>query len=159
MTQHLTIPSRALEVWRRLYTRYSLEPFPASIGPDVSKTIQPVTQADLLLMTPEVRFNEFESVGSSDVIAVTVPDGERWRLHTVQIIRLGGDKDVSSVSIFDGITAMRVVKLVNETDVVEQFQNSFVMEPGWQVRVRYTAAGTIEGTWRFNGYVEVEDLF
>jgi len=75
-----SIPSRALDVWRRLYTRFALEPFPASVGPDVLKTIVPVTQADELLKTviPTVGTLDLNTVGH--VVLYTVPQGKRATL-------------------------------------------------------------------------------
>jgi len=79
-----SIPSRALEVWRRLYTRYSLEPFPASVSPDVLKTIIPVTQADDLLKTvvPTNALLDLNTTGH--VVLYTVPQGKRATLIQMQ---------------------------------------------------------------------------
>lgn len=82
MVQPTTIPSRALDVWRRLYTRFALEPYPASVGPDVLKTIVPVTDADVLLRTPAGQQADGDLTGSAGtyVAYFTVPTGRRWTL-------------------------------------------------------------------------------
>jgi len=80
-----TIPSRALEIWRRLYTRFSLEPGPASVVPDVSKTIWPVTSVDPMLRRSRGNNPTLDlsvSAGSF-VAAATVPDGQAWYLTTI----------------------------------------------------------------------------
>lgn len=83
--QETTIPSRALEVWRRLYVRFSLEPGPASLVPDVSKTIWPVTSVDLNLRRSrgEAKNLDLSVAGGTFVAARTVPDGETWYLTTI----------------------------------------------------------------------------
>lgn len=85
MTPVGTIPSRALEIWRRLYTRFSLEPGPASVVPDVSKTIWPVTVVDAALLRSESESKALDlSVASGTfVVARTVPDGQAWTLTSI----------------------------------------------------------------------------
>lgn len=77
-----TIPSRALVIWRRLYDRFSLEPGPASVTPDVSKTIVPVTDVGELLKTPTIQDATGDLTGTlgSYVAYFTVPEGERWTI-------------------------------------------------------------------------------
>ena len=85
VTPQGTIPSRALEIWRRLYTRFSLEPGPASVVPDVSKTIWPVTQVDPALRRSVGDNKNLDLTGTSDdfVAARTVPAGETWYLTSI----------------------------------------------------------------------------
>lgn len=97
----LTIPSRALAVWRRLYTRYSLEPAPATVSPDVSKTIVPVTQADVLLERPRSEIGAGTATATGDLQLVEVPVGRRWTLQSVHIRRATGDSDLDRVILRD----------------------------------------------------------
>ena len=85
-----SIPSRALDVWRRLYTRYSLEPGPASIAPDVLKTIVPVTQADLLLARHKGIETDTTTTATGLHIAHTVPAGLRQAFITLMIQKTAG---------------------------------------------------------------------
>lgn len=80
-----TIPSRALEIWRRLYSRFSLEPGPASVVPDVSKTIVPVTQVDPALRRSRGDHKNLDLSGAAGnfVTGRTVPDGETWYLTSI----------------------------------------------------------------------------
>jgi len=85
MVNGSSIPSRALTIWRRLYTRFSLEPEPASVSPDVLKTIIPVTDVDELLKNTLTGSTDGDLTGSagSYVPVHTVPDGKRWTLRNV----------------------------------------------------------------------------
>jgi len=82
------IPSKQFDVWRRLYARYILEPFPVQNGgmPDVFKTITPVTQADDLLRVPRTLSSAEDISASAGTYTVyqTVPAGKRWRISMVE---------------------------------------------------------------------------
>ena len=74
-------PAKRFDVWRRLYTRFRIEPFPASgEGPGVSTTITPITDADALLRDSTFGGDNMDLSGAAgfDVAAVTVPDGKTW---------------------------------------------------------------------------------
>jgi len=96
-----SIPSRALEVWRRLYTRYTLEPGPASIAPDVLKTIVPVTQADLLLARHKGIITLTTVDGTLDHLAHTVPQGLRQAFVTLALQRSGGTYTFDTIQVRD----------------------------------------------------------
>ena len=96
-----SIPSRQLAVWRRLYTRFSLEPGPASISPDVLKTIIPVTNVDTLLqvVTPiSVSLDLFVG-GGVHVVGYTVPTGRRG---TVMYSRRGASTGATQLQAVVG---------------------------------------------------------
>lgn len=107
-----TIPSRQLEVWRRLYQRYSLEPFPASVSPDVLKTIVPVTQADLLLRVPVTVVSaatDLQAAAGTYVAMHTVPDGKRWNLVSISRSGTTGSSRVRfRAKVGDGLFSMTV---------------------------------------------------
>lgn len=96
-----TIPSKRFDIWRRLYTRFLLEPAPASTGPDVGKTILPVTDADELLRVPRIDTTVTGTLTVGLRPVRTVPDGERWRLHAMDIARGSGDRTITRVSLTD----------------------------------------------------------
>lgn len=98
MLQHDSIPSRALEIWRRLYTRFSLEPGPASIGPDVSKTILPITDVSELLRRPRVATGtaDLSPAAGTYVPVHTVPAGARW---TITAYFVGGSTTAASIQV------------------------------------------------------------
>jgi len=79
----MTQPARRFDLWRRLYNRFLIEPFPAeSAGPAVSTTVQPVTDADALLRVPTIQnaTGDLEVAGGAHVAYFTVPAGKRWNL-------------------------------------------------------------------------------
>jgi len=81
------IPSKAFDVWRRLYARFELEPGPVvGSAPEVGTSIIPVTQVDDLLRTPRLiksALTDLSGAGSLTIAMVTVPAGERWRVITI----------------------------------------------------------------------------
>ena len=158
MTQPiLTIPSRALEVWRRLYSRYNLEPFPASVGPDVSKTIIPVTNADDLLWAPEVR-NDLVEVGATTVVVATVPAGERWTWFASEGGLAAGDRNVDRLLIGDVAASMILSSFSAASSFQYPLPQGLTMLEGWRILVR-GIGGTTDGNWNFFNYIRKEQLF
>ena len=98
-----TIPSRALEVWRRLYQRYSLEPLPASVVPDVSKTIVPTTDADALLLENGrlAQTSVFGAGAATFETIFTVDSDVREHIAVISILRTVGDNDWDQVLLRD----------------------------------------------------------
>ena len=153
----LTIPSRSIGVWRRLYTRYSLEPYPASVAPDVAKTIQPVTNADDLLWRPEIKTDTVE-VSVSTIVVATVPTGERWTWYAFAGNVVGGDRDIDRVIVGDGSNSMVLSEFTAVADRQELWPEPFTMLEGWTIQVR-GAGGTTNGDWGFGNYIRIEDVF
>jgi len=148
-----TIPSRALEVWQRLYRRYSLEPGPASVPPDVSKTIIPTTDADQLLRTPGNQQATLTNPGSGagGVTFLTVPTGERWILYVIAIIQ-GASTTHTELLLFDPVEQQStiVAKYAATADRIEQMASPTPLAEGVQLRVRTDgAAGNLKcAVWR-----------
>ena len=118
-----TIPSRQLSVWRRLYTRYSLEPEPASVSPDVSKTIQPITNADELLQRPRGLVESVTVTGTGGFGIALVPAGVRWHLVSIHIRQSTGTFTFDRVILRD--------TSVNLDIIIDQFASAtFRTVPG-----------------------------
>jgi len=84
----LTQPSRRFDLWRRLYTRFTIEPLPAQLteSPGISTTIQPTTDADLLLaviIVVESGALDLTAAAGTFVPGMTVPTGKRWRVSFI----------------------------------------------------------------------------
>jgi len=82
----VTQPAKRFDVWRRLYTRFGIEPFPADgEGPAVSTTIIPVTDADILQSVTRFVGGNMNLSGAAGtfVSSNTVPDGKVWRVKGV----------------------------------------------------------------------------
>jgi len=150
-----TIPSKSIEVWRRLYARFNLEPGPASVSPDVSKTIQPVTDVDRLLTTPEVRMVGTVSFnGALDVLVV--PEDEIWALGAYSIFRTSGDRVLTQIDIRDVFGSKINLDTPASVSVTENiFGNKLRMGPGWLFRIT-VGGGTTNGSWTVETHVEVE---
>lgn len=75
------IPSKRFDVWRRLYSRFLLEPEPlVGSRAAVSTVIQPITDVDTVVSESSIRRAGFDLTGASGTFkGFTVPAGERWR--------------------------------------------------------------------------------
>jgi len=145
-----TIPSRQLEVWRRLYDRYSLEPRPASVVPDVSKTIVPTTDADALLLEhgASSNTNAFGAAISSFEAVYGVGAAVRQRVSVIAIARSAGDNQWDRVQLLDisrGV-AINISLEVNQTSQVILIPSELVLEPSDQVRILFNGTGVAATT-------------
>jgi len=100
----MTQPARRFDLWRRLYTRFLIEPFPAAEGeaPSVATTIFPVTDADALLLVEGAQqfvVPAVDSVGQK--VGITVPEGKRWVVHAISAIRASGDRNIDEFILRD----------------------------------------------------------
>lgn len=156
----LTIPSRSLEVWRRLYTRYRLEPHPASVSPDVSKTIQPVTQADKLLTRVAVRSNTKEIPTGVLTEVLTVPSGERWTLLIYDVVRVDGDRVLGGIGLTDPVNglAMFISRPANTTAETVIMPTPVDLPESWQIGVQ-VGGGATDGDWITEVLVDIQDEF
>ena len=157
------IPSRALEVWRRLYTRYALEPGPASVSPDVLKTIIPVTQADLLLARHRGLVEDTELTGTGlGVVVHTVPQGIRRTFVTMRFSRLsGGTWTIDMISLNDvseGAEVSLIPQAASDNVFAAAWSAPIVAEQGDQVTVD-VATHSVNGDGRLEAWVIDEDLF
>jgi len=158
-----TIPSRQLAVWRRLYTRYTLEPAPASVSPDVSKTIQPVTQADDLLREPR-GFEGTETAPAGDntnFVVATVPDGKRWTLQSIDIRRTTGDNTMSRFLLGDTSRGLAILILLFTAGTSQQLrlEQPYRLDQGDTIRVLTDGAGVSASDFRAQLWIEEEDAF
>lgn len=152
------IPSKRFEVWQRLYSRFLLEPFPAGrVGPDVSKTITPVTQADELFKKPVLQAIDIPSFTGLRV-AHTVPSDERWVLMAYDIRRVTGSRDLFRVIIDDGLSQFFLENnlVVSESQVV--LPTALVMEKDWTFDIQ-VSGGAADGIYRVHLLTVVGDTF
>lgn len=155
MTLEGTIPSRALDVWRRLYTRYSLEPGPASVGPDVLKTIVPVTDADVLLRDPvtATATEDIQATIGTFVPYFTVPANRRWRIKN--IFRFGTTGQCAFMISIDGVAI-----LLKPTQTTPDSMSSidFVLNPTDAIGLR-TTGNAADSAIRADVFYEDEAAF
>jgi len=156
-----SIPSRALEVWRRLYTRYTLEPGPASIGPDVLKTIVPVTQADLLLARHKGVVEDTTIIGVGNLVVHTVPEGIRREIITIRFHRVTGTWTIDMVSandVSEGAEVSLRGQAASDNVFVAAWSAPVVLEEGDQITVN-VATESVNGDGRLEMWVIDQDLF
>jgi len=157
----LTIPSRQLEVWRRLYTRYSLEPAPASVSPDVSKTIVPVTQADALLEAHRSEIGSNTASGTGDLEMASVPEGKRWTLNSIHMRRATGDSDLDRVIVRDLSENEDIIIDIftaASTRTVPPLLGTIVLEELDTVRINISAFVS-SSLWLAHLWITEQDLF
>jgi len=161
VVEQLTIPSRSLDVWRRLYTRYSLEPFPASVAPDVSKTIVPTTDADALLAISGVRTSGLVDIPTGTFTTMhTVPAGERWTLRSLDVFRVDGDRVLDFVAVGDPVnsTLAAIARPANVTSLTLILPTPLVLDEAWIIQIT-VGGGATDGDWTMNVVVSVEQTF
>jgi len=120
------IPAKKFDVWRRLYTRFLLEPKPLQeSNAAVQVSIQPVTQADELLRTPTIAKNSEDISASAGTYVAfhTVPAGKRWKVTNIvraattsgTNVRLNDGSIDTQISVFQtGAEALRGEWFMNE---------------------------------------------
>lgn len=160
MLEH-AIPSRQLEVWRRLYTRYSLEPWPASVSPDVSKTVQPITNADDLLAKPRAELGIGTAAGTGDLQVAVVPADKRWELEALLVRLSSGDSTMNRIEIRDESEGTNIIIKAfssSTSEVLPAGLGRIILDPGDSVRVNIDAF-TGGGDWHANMWVTESDIF
>jgi len=166
VTQLLTIPSRKLEIWRRMYDRFQLEPMPASVSPDVAKTIQPITSVDELLRDEGILSNDntYTAGQAVQLTMYTVPPNQRWSIWGFNV-----DSQLTGDNLSDQIN---VESKTLDTQVAHQFtienytgvaQHEFLMpgksvrlNAGDTVRTRLDGTGVAAGSVRMQLLVDIE---
>ena len=156
-----SIPSRSLDVWRRLYTRFTLEPGPASIAPDVLKTIIPVTQADVLLARHRGIVEDTTIDAVASFVIHTVPVGIRRELVTMRVHRLSGTWNLDLVEVVDaseGANVSITPQAASDNLFLAAWTAPLVLEEGDQVSVDIPTH-SVNGSLRLEMWVTDQDLF
>jgi len=108
----MTQPARRFDLWRRLYTRFLIEPYPVEPGegPGILTEIVPVTSADELLKAYGNRAGVSASYNANgQVELIRVPDGERWTVYLIDIRRASGNRTFDRLLIADSSTGNATV--------------------------------------------------
>lgn len=161
------IPSKAFQVWQRMYIRYLLEPLPAaeSEGVTVGKMIVPVTQADELLAAHGIVTGTATYTAGQSVVLnpLTVPTGRRWTLIGFDCeAQFTGDNEVDRFLVRDLSNSGRTVILSEFTGAArEQYwlPTPLKMEEGDSVQCRLDGTGVSAGSVRLQAWVADELLF
>ena len=112
--------SREYDLWRRLYTRFSLEPgLPFGNPPELATWILPVTQADRLLESHRAERTDTAVSGNGVIVVATVPAGERWTIRSLRILTASGSFDEEDLRYTDVSNNNTVVTVETWTAAVD----------------------------------------
>lgn len=141
--QGAAIQSKSFDVWRRLYTRFQLEPGPSVIGgvPEVGTSIIPVTQVDDLLRTAKVQVSGITDLSGGGAFAkrmLTVPTGKRWRVTTVHRTATTGGTRVLIINK-PGVSVN--VSAVGTSEEMVVIGEALILDEGWSIGMRETGDG------------------
>ena len=143
------LQSKRFEVWRRMGKLYLLEDQPPSgLGTSVSTTVQPVTDVDQLLADVLMPLEAFESIAAGWVTMLTIPDGERWLIHKIQIGRSAGDRSITQLRIAgQGATVLALPAFSAVSSFISAMDDVPIpMQGGMSLDVIFSG-GTTDGTW------------
>ena len=160
----MTQPSKRFDIWRRLYTRFLIEPFPAEgASPAVSTLVTPITDADELLRQP-TGFELTTQSPATDATPFTVaqvPAGRRWNLQTINVTRTTGDNTFSRIIIGDDSALVSVIlEIFTGTNGRTLLLPSMIrMDEGDTVRVQMDGVGVAASNIRALLWLEEEDAF
>jgi len=153
------LPSKAFDVWRRLYARFDIEPgVVVGSAPEVGTSIIPVTQVDELLRVASIQTSELTDLsggGSLLIRMLTVPEGERWRLgHMFRTSTVAGTRMVA----IDPSGAHVNLQSTGTNERTYEPGFEMVLDEGWSLGMQETgnAGDTAEG---ITALVTVEDAF
>lgn len=154
-------PSRIFELWRRLYTRFLIEPLPAQMTdqPSVSTMIVPITDADELLIERTIQSVDRTITAPGQFLAYTVPAGKRATIRAASLFQLTGTYTIDAWLLVDGTTSVTLQRLASVTASATNFEGQQIKaETGWQLRVNVDAE-SVNGDLRLGVLVEEEDAF
>ena len=157
----MTQPARRFELWRRLYRRFLIEPLPAQSTdqPSVLTSIQPVTDADELLVTRRVIRTVVVTSAAQQEIIYTVPVAKRAVVISAWFALSTGTYTLDAWLLHDGTNSLPLAVLASVTEDARQFGGARLkMETGWTFRVSLDAHSS-EGNLTTGLLVEEEDAF
>jgi len=105
----VTQPARRFDLWRRLYSRFLIEPFPAEGGgPSIATEIVPVTDSDELLRVHGIVRADSATFDADETLAtgLAVPAGRRWHLAGIGFEQTTGNRTVTRIILNDDSTGL-----------------------------------------------------
>ena len=156
-------PARRFDIWRRLYSRFLIEPLPVqdSESPGVATVIQPTTDADELLKRHGQFFTATASFNANGrQVGVTVPDGERWDLHILRAGAASGDRTITQWLLFDvSETLVMVIDIFTAAQQATLILPAPIpMEEGDHLDV-FSDAGTTATVYNIDVWRSAQDAF
>jgi len=158
----LTQPSKRFDIWRRLYTRFLIEPFPAEgASPAVSTLVTPITDADELLLDRGVNRKTEIVSATGEVDIFTVAEDKRDNIIAIWLFQATGTFTFNAIIVKDAPSSANNMRIDSFTTTSERIflpPAGFKMDSGWQLTVNvdvHSGAGNL-----FTAVmVEEEDAF
>jgi len=125
----LTQPAKRFDVWRRLYSRFLIEPLPALQGgqPDIATTIQPITNSDELLRDIKLVNKTTSVTGTGLFSSLVVPTGKRWNVFCYHIDILTGTMTIDACLLLDASQGLGL--FLNEFTATQRFVSGVLGHP------------------------------
>jgi hypothetical protein len=155
------VPSKQFDIWRRLYTRFGLEPGPAPGSRALLSTvIRPTTNIDDLLRAPAIEMVTGVATPVGVVTFFTVPAGARWHLRALHCIRTAGDRTVDTLYLYTpGGSPMAILtQSAAGSWTTGLLTPTPLLDENWTIRLNITGGAT-DGTWDAEVLVDSEDAF
>jgi len=138
----MALPSKAFDIWRRLYNRFDIEVgVVEGSAPEVGTSIIPVTQVDELLkqsrglVSPTV---DLSGGGSLPITMFQVPVGERWKVYRIfRTSTVAG----SRVRFIDPLNGNVVVSLAGTAEEIITMGEGYILEENWIIAMQETGNG------------------
>lgn len=157
----MLIPSKAFDLWRRLYTRFVLEPPPLEASTAALEgTVQPVTAVDVLLQVHKAVTETTPYVATGALEVLTVPTGKRWLLHSVRVARSGGDGTIVELRLYDASEGLRaeLVSQAAASSILHLPNTPYPMDQNDQISISIDAM-TVGGNMIARAWVTEEDAY
>lgn len=165
----MTQPARRFDLWRRLYTRFLIEPLPAQEGeqPSIATVIMPVTDADVLLRRSNPSSTDSASLAigrnTYDTI-VTVDSSQRLWVTHINVERQSGDNTIDELAVRVPTLAGNVTRIVLERFTatathVLALPQPFHLDEESEIQIHTSGAGAAATIFRLFLLADLEDLF
>jgi len=157
----LPIPSKAFEVWIRLYRRYALEPLPLQESrAGVLPIIQPITDADRLLRLPTIDTSTVEVTAVGWISMLTVPEGQRWGLGFTRAVRASGTMTHNAFRVVSPTGALMTVHEYTGTagSELKEWLQELILDQGWTLQV-FVDTHSVTGNMQMDVLFELEEAF
>lgn len=154
------------QIWKRLQTRFKARrktdtdpEDPAH--PILIETVQPITDADELLKEYDVEefaIARLAATGAGLQLVAEVPEGKRWHVFGITILRLTGDGTMTTLWIRGTGDHQIVTQGAAQGVATNMMPQVAVMDEGMNVSF-YCDAITGDSTWAGRVYRAEEDAF
>lgn len=150
------------EVFARLQNRFQLADY--ALDPSnafwVPHYVQPVTNVDELLRTPDVLVGTTTGLtGTGQKVVYTVAKGKRLTLMAYYMAQSGGDKNLQGIRLLDPAGHGIIVQTQTAAISIKgELTHGYILDEDWQIGTDLSA-GVADSQVAYGFYVLVEDSF